>query len=576
MRLWGVFFLWLWAVWCLEISLNVSDVVSTIVVASRTERDIAMLLPIGQTNSMGISLNTMLFDEMGYNESTLPYVRQLLSGGIQLWMLDLYYNPATEIWQLCPAPFPQNSSSDASATRQVLWNSRQYHCQPLFTFDAVLQEFRAYLLRTNTNIAVSLVQLMVNLHEIKFAESKNRTQAAVDLAHYATFTGYGNKTLNDSLGSVDNFLFTPQSLLAYQSSGASLTSVFYNRSSLALPLLNTFLLTDYKRMFANVVHNGVPSALLGPNDKSTVFFDHDFSDIARTSDPSTLDACSRRSQSDYDHVALTTNFRTVFDTPDNPFNPATFRRYVECGYSPVFNASSYVIGNGSVSDSLSDILTYYFPRLYWLWAPGQPRDRDDARNSTSFDRHGLLENDSVRASEEATTADGAQKCVTLQEAGFVLSGCYQSHRYACQNKKSPNDWRLSLDSQNYFSDDNDVCPEGYFFSVPKLSIEAAALRDVVEDSKDGYPVWIDLNDITVSNCFVTGGPYAQCPYQRTVSGRKLVGLIAPSFVVALVILLLIFFEKFFRVNPVQTNRKRHWRRAINEYNKTHGYEGVPS
>ena len=67
----------------------------------------------------------------------------------------------------------------------------------------------------------------------------------------------------------------------------------------------------------------------------------------------------------------------------------------------------------------------------------------------------------------------------------------------------------------------------------------------VKQENVNYPIWIDLNDITVENCFVSGGPYAQCPYQETVTTDKFVRMIAPSFVVAMVVLVLIFIEKCF-------------------------------
>ena len=58
-----------------------------------------------------------------------------------------------------------------------------------------------------------------------------------------------------------------------------------------------------------------------------------------------------------------------------------------------------------------------------------------------------------------------------------------------------------------------------------------ALMSYIERENISYPVWIDMNDITVPDCFVTGGPYATCPYQMTVTRLKLAGLIAPSFIV---------------------------------------------
>lgn len=554
----------IWLVFGVQNAQNVSDVVDTAVVASRTQRDISMTIPIGQTNNMGISLNSVLFEKVGYKSSSLEYIRLMLEGGLQTWMLDLYYNNATSKWQLCPAPFPQNSSSDPYETRTVLWNNRDYECQPAFTLGQVMQEFRSYFSSTNTNIAVSLVLIIFNLHQFDFSESNNKTVTLKELKSYAAFSSFGNSTLNASLSPVSDLLYTPQDFNTYfKPSGLS---SFYNESSFELPLSQQFLLTYYKRLVASVAENNVPKSVLGFNDENSIFFDKNFTEISSTGDGSLLERCGSRTLSDLNYLSLKTNFRTVVDSDNIPFTPSTFRKYVLCGYSPILNSLRYSIPNKPVTSDVVDILTYYFPRSYWSWAPGQPQDRDDDANTTSFGKR------DYKNSEYQV----ARKCISLQETGFVVSNCYDEHKLACRKHNSPNEWKISSLAKAYFSDDFDGCPEGYLFNVPQLSIEADALRQEIAESGEKYPIWVDLNDITVTNCFVTGGPYAQCPYQRTVSGRRLVQLIAPSFVVALVILILIFMEKIFRVNPVQTNRKRYWRRAINEYNKQHGYEGVPS
>lgn len=546
--------------------MNVSDVVSTIVVASRTQRDISMSLPIGQTNNMGISLNSMLLNHVGYNSSAIGSINRLLDGGLQTWMIDLYYNEATKKWQLCPAPIPQNSSSDPFKSRKVEWKGRLYHCQPSFTVDNLIQQFKQFFLRSNTDVAVNLILVMFNLYNLELTGSSNSTESSKILKNYATFTTYGNSTLNSSLASLGNYLFRPDDIAIQPVGGKVGMSQFYNQSSSKLPLSETFLLTDYKRIIGSVIQNHAPKAAIGPNDKSTLFFDKKNADISYTSDESILENCDTRSLADFNRLSLDTSFRTVIDDDDFRFNSTSFRKYVTCGYSPIMNGSSYpILGHAPTSD-ISSILSYYSPRSFWSWAPNQPKDRQSLRNSTSFKKR-----------EELTSnSQVSHKCVSLQDSGFVLSDCYDEHRFACQKKNSPNEWKVTEQSQSYFSVDNDVCPEGYLFSVPHLSIEAQALRQAIELEEKALPIWVDLNDITVANCFVPGGPYAQCPYQKTVTGRRLVGLIAPSFAVALVILILIFIEKIFRVNPVQTNRKRHWRRAINEYNKQHGYEGVPS
>ncbi|KAK6455660.1 uncharacterized protein RJT20DRAFT_96912 [Scheffersomyces xylosifermentans] len=558
-------------------------------VAIRTQRDVSKPVPIDQLVAPGLSLNSMVFEKEGYTLAALTDIASIIGVGVQNIMLDLYWNEFTKKWQLCPAPFPVNATFNLNSTVNVTWNKKTYQCAPSLTVNSLMEVINQYILGTHTNMDVNLIQILLNLKSIHYINS-NQTKhfESAFISQNATFNALGNSTLNDTFSAIGSYIFTPIDLANYRSTSSSDLAYqsFYNMTTSALPSLETVLLTYFRRVFINVVSNELVGGERGYNftasDNNTVFFRGDDlpSTITSNSDSEVLQECYNLENAPevnltaFNSLSLNTHFRYVIDNDKKPFSNDTFVRYLRCGYSPILNASSYEVSTPSgvkQSSRLSEISNNFIPVSFWSWAPGEPVAMDS--NST----YAAINNMSVEYVPESN--DGSQvayKCVAISEDGWTVENCYKQYQYACQGINSPHEWIIKGVRKQYFEAYKETCPNGYKFSLPFSSVEMLSLVSSIRIQNASYPVWIDLNDITVSDCFVSGGPYAECPYQRTVTEAKLASLIAPSFVVGVVVLVLIFMEKFIRVNPIQSNRKRYWKKTIQEYNKKHDYEGVPS
>lgn len=574
---------------CLFISCSLCEILDNwpvasnpIDVAMRAQRDVARPVSITQLTNLGIALSGNLFEKEGYTQSALLTLETALTVGIRTVYIDLYWNEFTREWQLCPAPFPSNASLSSISVQEVTWKGRKYKCQGDMTVQSLMQTFSSYFASTNTNLEVNLVTMLFRLNSILISDaSASNSSESTNIYKNPPIKNLGNSTLNECISPLNTYLYKPTNIHKSSTSGGVSTNTsrsdFYNRTSGDFPTLDTFMLQDYKRIIASVVENNLKpsknSYNISATDKKNFFLSSENfdSEIASSSNSSVLLRCqalledtkSNKSDSFID-IAEETRFRYIVDNDQDRFTNDSLRDFLQCGYSPILNASSYITYDDERADTFAEVVNNFLPQSLWLWDPKELT----RENSVLW---GYL-------AENSTDKHIAFRCVALSKDGGIIRNCYEKYHYACKNKEMPFSWKIDdTDQLAYFEANNeDACPKGYSLGTPLLSIELLSLMNYLYSENIDFPVWIDLNDITVNDCFVTGGPYAKCPYQRTVSKRKLVGLIAPSFVVCVVILFLLVLEKFFRVNPIQTNRKRYWRKRINEYNKIHNYEGVPS
>lgn len=553
----------------------------------RSQRDLSYSRPIDQTTPYGMSLKT-LFDKHGYTPDSLSYITTMLEVGLSVLSVDLYYNNYTSNWQLCPAPYPINGTIPSASSQQTLqWNGNEYTCQPDFTPDLLMRQITTFLSETNTNMDANYLQILYRLHQFDYPPTTRNSTTnwnQVFGGRTSGYENYGNLTLGDTVSSLGLSVFTPADLETFQEAAKETTGTyFYNDSSSAFPSVRLFVFDYLKRVTVMVAYDDVTNDLnmynITDNDKLTIFFNGDtvnMTNFIYNQDYMSLECLNYQvnnlvipDTSVLESRALNTHFRYIYDSEDVQFDDFSFRAMVRCGFSPILNSTNYEI-NGTSTDEVGDIINNFISYSFWSWeveaSPNQPDSYNDTDIPEEFNDDGNVRNN-----------DEAIRCVVVDADGWTISNCYDDNHYACQNIYSPISWHIPESRMLYFEAFTDNrCPVNYTFGVPRLSLEMLGLIGAIADSDLEYPVWVDVNDITVVNCFVTGGPYAECPYQRTVSTRALAGLIAPSFVVAIVVLFLLFLEKIFRLNPIQTNRKRYWKKKITEYNKKNDYEGVPS
>ncbi|EGW31422.1 uncharacterized protein SPAPADRAFT_61987 [Spathaspora passalidarum NRRL Y-27907] len=546
---------WLWfihIILCLENWPTLSD---TLQVAIRSQRDVSMTVPIDQISNAGGSLNSMIFDQYGYTMDSMSYVDNFLTVGVQTFMVDLYWNEFTQVWQLCPAPIPNNVTSNIV---DINWNNRSYKCDTNISTQTFLNRFNNFILETNTNFEVSLITVLLNLKSIHYTKS-NMTIGYDSLFNH---TIPGNSTLNATFSGLGTSLFTPEVLQTYRNTVAVDTTNmgFYNSSSALMPSLNMVLYTELRRIMLNVVSNELISSTRGytitENDKMGLFFNDTLPTSIKATNSESMTHLCQNLVENFDTER--TNFRFIIDNDFDPFTLSTVRQYIRCGLTPIFNATAYKVNSTRIRD-LGQIFNAFIPYSLWSWAPFQPVTPNNQFTNSSSMSNGTI----------------PYRCVLLNTNGWEVANCYDSYPFACQNSSSPHDWYIDPNKQkSYFDIDHDDCPEDFKFSLPRSNGEMLSLMNMTDT--EVLPIWIDLNDLTVDNCFVSGGPYAECPYSKTITANTFVKSIAPSVVVGVVILILIFFEKVFRSNPIQTNRKRYWKRTLQDYYEKNDYEGVPS
>lgn len=565
-------------------------------IVSRTQRDLALDISIDEVTGVGVSLNRLVFDKKGYSRGSTEDVITLLKAGVQTLMIDLYWNQFTRKWQLCPVPFAGNVTTNATEVKGFSWNGKVARCEAAFTVGYLMQQIKNYFSSTNSKLNATLLELMFNLHLIR-SDPIDLNGSSNDLGNYNLiydqFEDLGNGTLTDSLEPILGSLLRPQDLnntTEYLESPQY--EKFYNSTGGGFPSLRSFLFDQYRRAVAMVISNDSVNSEtaydIGNKDGWTVFLENNNFNafVQSTSNLSTYQDCILSIQArekgiaqELEHFSEQTHFRAIVDDNSTKFTNRTFNDYKRCGYTPILNASHYGVyspNNVDEGGKLEYIMNNFLPQSFWTWSESNIAEvSDNGRSNSSNLTVGLLSRDREL---KARNEQKAVRCVILGQDGFEITDCYVPLNYACQNKEVPFDWYVDSHSKkSYFAfSSNKSCPYGYQFGVPLLSLEMLALMRHIKDNGVEGPVWVDLSDITVPNCFVSNGPYASCPYQKPQSKAKLVGLFAPSFIVAGVILILIFFEKFFRSIPIITNRRRHWRSAINNYYKTYEYEGVPS
>ncbi|EEQ37841.1 hypothetical protein CLUG_01964 [Clavispora lusitaniae ATCC 42720] len=604
----------------------------------RSQRDLSDRVPIDHLSGLGVSLNRLLFDHRGYTNDIHDTLSQMLDLQIGAILIDVFWSKQTQTWQLCPVEFPSNATDNDEI--KVRGNGRQYKCQPSFTLSWLMKTVSSYLRSSDVRSNANVLQIMLRLLNAGDREEKEErdliehpfestleeredhknahgqeemngpSEMPDDLSDdelnsanewpdeqwtdsyedelfkrfgsdddmnavfnpAATFGGKNvssnvtdernaNASLVHELAPLGHFLFTPNDLDSYWKEGVSGNSTEY----LSLfPSQMEFLYDWNKRVVAFVVEQK-SDYNISEADRVSVFFPNSSHWVQTDTDPdsrviSQCQAVQRNfSVGALDSLLSASSFRSAFDDDTQPFTNDSLRAHISCGTTAVLNASNY-------NAPLGDTMNTFVSNSFWSWAPDEPRSEDDDRRQNQNRRGGNNGN-----GED----DDEWRCVVTTPEGWEVANCHEKLRLACQSGENPFNWTVS-DSAHYYFESSDVnCPHGYYFGVPRSSLEQLSLVAQLHTFNDTR-LWIDVNDVAVQGCFVTGGPLADCPYRRQVSGNDLALRVAPSVVVAAIIFVSILYESLGRITPIHTNRRRHWRRVLDQYYKENDYEGVPS
>lgn len=534
--------------------------------ALRSQRDLQGPVTLDQILTLGVNMNSLLFDQVTYSSDSIPFLYSLLDSGVRTFALDVYYNQYTSQWQLCPGPIARNFTANATTT--VHAGGREVECNPTFNIALLMLSMRTYFLDTNSTLEANFIEVLFSLKPIVALPAYdllNKSLGPDPAFAFSAPASWGAALLADALSPVLPFVYTP----------TDMRSEDLSMGSNSLPAqLNVTLFSTFRRMLVNAYE---VSPTLGynfsDNDLLMIFFQKDAPTVllntldtelynvcvgslnlvfAGTANMLALEASWRQSRYDY-----------VTDNSQDPFTNTTLRDYVRCGFSPILSVLAKSLNSSAPSISLAQLVAGYIEPSLWSWAVGQPTS---VSNDTS-----PLDPDT-----DAQNVTVATRCGALYPDGWHVDNCYTEFHYACQNILDPLQWLVTQTKRLYFEIFLDRgCTGAWQPGVPRLASEQLALFNEIGRVNATYPIWIDVNDVTVDGCFVSGGPYAQCPYIRQVDVRTFIKMLAPAAAVSLFVILLLFIERFCRFLPIRAHRKHYWKKRIVEESKTAEPEGVP-
>ncbi|SCV02237.1 LANO_0F16204g1_1 [Lachancea nothofagi CBS 11611] len=397
------------------------------------------------------------------------------------------------------------------------------------SFGSVLTSLKQYVADSNNVLNANMLVLLLRLAP---ADTKSNS---------TTPTNNITAELESNLGL--STLYTPLQLASDRAAG--LTQNYKGKdSSQGWPTMDYFLYRLQKRVLVAYIDSNTSARL-----PSEYVFD---SHILNYETNNATNSCPL-----YQESGLTTTANESWRFLESQFLPSDIHEYIMCGYSPI-------VSNEYTKDSISSISGLLQNSLLWSWAYNEPNTYEPVKsNSTSL------------VARRCTVVNYMESNST---SSWVVANCYDKKRSVCRHKDNVFDWVISKLSDDYFSthedSDNDVCPTNYTLSFPQTPLQEMALNNYLRNSASSdLEAWIDLNSVSVPDCWVPGGPYASCPYQKDVSARSFVGIITPVsvFSTATIVLLIILT---WRKVPIQDNRKR-WKKVIHLHSTTET-DGVPS
>lgn len=477
----------------------------------RSQRDLMGNVTIDQIPMVGVNLYDTLFKSGKNNESrALISMMELMQHGVQSFVVDLEHK----------------------SNQLILRKSN-------VSFSKFLNVLQSYVNSSDNNLSANMMVLLLRISPSAAAIEVDYSSTAGPGLNYSYQLANMTYLLDENLGR--QRIYTPDDLESDRDDGKTYDT--NGPSNVGWPMLSSFLYQTRRRvvlaeMLTSSDQNLTPYAF---NGSSILNFDVGNATLGV---PQTSGQIEQLAEKSWRYLEAS-------------FTPADIKAYVDVGYNPI-------ITNEYAADNFTSILKLLNTSIMWSWAPNEPYSKPADRKTLQYE---LV----------------AYNCAVLQytalnsSAVWDVDNCYAKHHGLCRNKDSGYLWRVTTGQDTYFEFDShsdSKCPDGYEFSLPKTPLEQLAVTQYLESiSAVDTDLWIDMNSVSVNDCWVTGGPQATCPYQRAVSRRNFVQMITPVTVCSFVILIIVLYLNFLRV-PIHDNRKS-WKRIVNEVSKWE-VDGVPS
>ncbi|KAL3229684.1 Maintenance of telomere capping protein 6 [Nakaseomyces bracarensis] len=512
----------------------------------RSQRDSMNLITVDQLPQVGVILRDVLFhNEFIENNKTevinyafIPqyeYLLDMLIWGIQTFVIDIEVSP------------------------KYTWVVKDTG----YLFSDVMALFNDFVASTDTNLLANVVTILLRVDPVMKVITPSNTTSPTNITNTTgsnsatttttirinfddnTFSKYPNLNISAILDTniTRSFKYTPTDLIEDRARGGYVLQSDNASAITGWPSLSNFLYYKKKRMIVaeitDIFDNISPSYVF---NNSVLHYDTKNGTIAC---PNTVEAYKNTSSISFRYL-------------ESEFNEDDIASQVSCGYSPIIS-NTFTTSNISMLQNLTE------PAIIWSWGPGEPILTNSTRHKKLMD----LTADNCAAFEYS---------LFYSKAGWVVENCYEHKRALCRSNYNGFTWVVTSNKDAYFEMEGykgeTKCPNGYSFSKPMTPLEQSAALMFLksEDVIDGS-LWIDLNSISVANCWVSDGAYAQCPYQRVFGTRNFVTMMVPISVCAFILLCLATYLSLLRM-PINDNRHK-WEKIVSNYAKTE-MEGVPS
>ncbi|KAF2168332.1 hypothetical protein M409DRAFT_21766 [Zasmidium cellare ATCC 36951] len=225
------------------------------------------------------------------------------------------------------------------------------------------------------------------------------------------------------------------------------------------------------------------------------------------------------------------------------------RNLTSCGISTIINGTL----NNATADENFEAYAAFVNATVWTWAPRQPVNSSASNEYSNY------------------------RCAALNATSgyWQAEDCGSSLYGACRIGDEPYRWQIS-DANTPYDRVDLGCEGNSSFDVPRTALEntylLSAWRDFRSDDSDndgGALLWLDLNDLDVTSCWVIG-QNTTCPYDGppSTSTRE----IAVPVVGGVIVLVLAVLTVLVKCAGNRQKSKRRRRRGDGGWD----YEGVPS
>ncbi|KAK9462360.1 uncharacterized protein V1516DRAFT_670058 [Lipomyces oligophaga] len=598
----------------------------------RSQRDLTLNVSMDGIVSPAINLNTVLLEPLNYTYNVFSELSNLADRGIQRFFLNLYWNQLLEAFQLCPFEYSAEIQDASNAVFRA--NNRTYACNLTLSFAEFLGDIvrDQWIEPTDNNLEAQVIIITLHLLPARSGELISHSDfesSSVSLTSSSSISGLEvSSKINSAIyaltsrttataGTVSTVIHDDSQTTSISTLSASslqpqhtdsvtqvnkqeslskqisivLSNYVYTRQQLDLdrdtphitwnstgssskgwPLLENMIFHGFYRIvfsFGNIeldsdIYNTAkdvqvifPASDIPWAGKTTVTYSTAFSASQKTSLLSPV--CKIQTGSGLVHVAssganVAPSFLLAADTSDNRFSASVLTQYMKCGFNPVLNAT---LSNADPETLALDIVDYLHTNLVvgrWAWSTNEP-----IQISSTDETHGSV-------------SGVLYRCASLSSSGFTVSNCYDKFYVACRVSKRPYSWVLSQKKSNYFSASS-ACSGNSLLSIPRTPLQNSVLQSIRSQAVGSASIWVDLNSLSVPNCWVTGGPGATCTYESsdTRESREIVIPTVAAIIVA-VILALMLCSRLLGTRRLKNRSIR--RRAIKKFDDAE-YDGVP-